>query len=277
MTGRPPLWLRVANDVIGRVVAVRRDADDTPLAALPRARRVEVTVGETGWWIPADARTGQPVVVLAHGFGARAADLAPIVRNLAARGLAMLLPEAASLPRFGPDGRPPEPPTRALARATDAARGLAGTPRVVLVGHSLGGSAAYGVAAADPDVVAVVSLGAVADPATTRMSIIPAGLNRAALRVVRDRLGGADLSAEVGTNALARRPGLRALVVHARDDRVVPVANAERLARAGTATRLRLLPHGRHDPNRLFAQVADDVDALLDHIDVHDGDAEPAA
>lgn len=261
----PPLWLRASNRLIGRVVAARRrDGDTPPPAAFRHGRRIDVTADERAWWLPGDPSAGWPVAIVAHGFGASALDLAPIVEHLAGRGVPLLLPEAASLPRFAPDGRPPEPPTRALARATVAGRSLADTREVVLIGHSLGGSAAYGVAAADRDVVAVVSLGAVADPASTRMSIIPAWLNRAALDVVRGRLGGTDLSREVGAAALARRPDLPALVVHATDDRVIPAHNARHLAAHGTAAQLRLLPTGGHDPNRLFAHVAADVDHLLD-------------
>lgn len=258
----PPAWLRVSNRIIGVVVARlrRKRTGQAQLDVTAGATRVTLPDGATGWWCE---QPSAPAVVVAHGFGAEPADLAPIVASLLARGLSVLVPDASALPSFDREGGPPSPPTQGLGVAVDWAAAQT-RASVGIVGHSMGGSAAVGVAVTRPRVTGVVTMGAVADPTTTRMSAIPAWLSRRALVVVRERIDGPDLAEQIGSRALARRPDLPLLIVHSRDDRTIPAVNARRLAAAGTSTQLRFVDDCRHDAVRLFQAAESEIGGFLD-------------
>lgn len=251
----PPLWLRASNRLITAHVARRRraDRDSFPTERL-RAERVD-DGGVGGWWIP-PVGTARAVVVVAHGFGASATTMASTAASLAAAGAAVLVHDHQALPRMARGQPRPETPDQALTAAVLLAQSRGSGIPLRLLGHSLGGGAALGAAANVAAVDRVVTLAGVADPARTRLSVIPAWLNRRALTVMQRR-GGPDLGAAIGVGAMRRRPDLLVLAVHARDDRVVPVVNAHRLGEAGA--RVRLVEVAGHDPGRLFAETAEEV------------------
>lgn len=251
----PPLWLRASTRLITAHVARRRraDRDAFPTERLRAERVDDGRVG--GWWIP-PVGTTRVVVVVAHGFGASATTMASTAARLSAAGAAVLVHDHQALPRMARGEPRPETPDRALTAAVLLAQGRGSGVPLRLLGHSLGGAAALGAAANVAAVDRVVTLAGVADPARTRMSVIPAWLNRQALTAMRRR-GGPDLGAAIGVGAMRRRPDLLVLAVHGRADRVVPVGNALRLAAAGA--RLRLVEAAGHDPGRLFAETAEEV------------------
>lgn len=257
-----PWWLRSTSRLIGAVVDLqrRRRPDGFPADELG-ARPVTLDGTAAAWLLPA-ARPDAPTVLVSHGFGASAAAMAPIAVGLQAAGRQVVLLDDPTIPRPQRDGSAPQRgPGDALDLALDWVLRDRDRP-VALLGHSVGGSAALGLAARRPDAVAaVVTLGAVGDPAATRMSAIPESLNRRAVELI-ERRAGRDLRREMGVGA-ARRIDLPVLVVHGTRDRTIPVHNAHVLAAAGPHVTLALVPDAGHDPVVLYRSVAERVDAFL--------------
>ncbi len=126
-----------------------------------------------------------------------------------------------------------------LVRASDALGGLSGAP-LILIGHSLGGTAVLGAAPRIAAAAAVVTVNAPADPAhllrlfpaetTTALAAgdaeVPVEIAGRQFRIRRDLLTDLRLAAvEEGLGRL-RRP---LLVLHAPLDMVVDVSNARRI------------------------------------------------
>lgn len=267
-----PAWLRLATTAI-EAVATRRQARkpritpgdvlDAEAVPLDAEATEPSNAWNLGWWLPtADATTS---VVLVHGFGATAADLAPIARHLMERGHAVMLTEQRQLPR------PPRSeaeyrrtaPWAAITAAIDWLRPRTEASNgVAIVGHSMGGSSSLAAAAFAPDAVrGVVTLGAIADPTRTRMAAIPAVLNRRAAALMSRQLG-RDLSAEIGIGAM-QRLDCEVVVTHGTRDRVIPVRNASLLAAANPRAKLILVPDRGHAPAPLYAEIRDVVDEHL--------------
>jgi pimeloyl-ACP methyl ester carboxylesterase len=266
-----PRWLAATADVI-EVVATRRRARKPQVTPADVLGAEEVSFDDrsvaarrrTGWWLETSGATA--TVVLVHGFGATPADLAPIARHLVGRGHAVVMTDQRELPRL---------PTSAAELERDAPWGpivdATGWVRdrpeaadgVVIIGHSMGGAATLAAAVREPDLVrGVVTLGAIADPRTTRMAGIPAVLNRRAADLMSKRLG-RDVSAEVGVGAM-RDLTCEVVVAHGLRDRVVPVRNARLLAGANSRATLLLVPDRGHAPAALFADIRQVVDDRLD-------------
>lgn len=155
-----------------------------------------------------------------------------------------------------------------LAGATGGAAGGPGPARpMVLVGHSAGGQL-VAWASAQPwahGLRGVVSLAGVLDLAHGQQMGVGGG-------AIDALLGGSPAqapSAYAAADPMRRLPGIPALVLHARDDDVVPFELSERYAAAhhGPNVRLVEVPGGGHygliDPeNAAFARVLAAVDLL---------------
>jgi len=206
-----------------------------------------------GWWLPGHSTRGS--IVIAHGWGTNREVMLPLARPLQAEGWNVLLfdmrnhgesdgDDFSSMPRFAED----------IEAAVDWIRaqpGHADDP-VGLLGHSVGGAAALLAASGRDDIAAVVSLSTFAHPADMmrrwlkwkKLPFFPVGWY--VLRYVEGVIGHRfDAIAPIHTLS---RIGCRVLLVHGRDDPVIPVADAERLHahRGATRATLKLLP-GQHD------------------------------
>ena len=219
----------------------------------------------TGWWLPGE---GRGTVVITHGWGANRELMLPLARPLQAAGWNVLLFDArnhgdsdadtfSSMPRFAED-------TEAALAWLRARPGMAEAP-AALLGHSVGAAAVLLAASRRDDIGAVVSLSAFAHPdgmmrrwlAGKGLPFFPLGwyVLRYVERVIGHRF---DAIAPVTTLPRVRCP---VLLVHGRDDRVIPPEDAERLfdSRGETPARLHLLP-GDHDLSR---HIEAELPALL--------------
>ncbi|WP_311946948.1 alpha/beta hydrolase family protein [Halomonas piscis] len=165
------------------------------------------------------------------------------------------------MPRFAED-------TEAALAWLRARPGMADTP-VALLGHSVGAAAVLLVASRRDDIGAVVSLSAFAHPdgmmrrwlAEKGLPFFPLGWY--VLRYV-ERVIGHRFEAIAPLNTLPR-VGCPVLLVHGRDDHVIPPSDAERLyaSRGDTPTRLHLLP-GDHDLSQHIEAELPELLAFLD-------------
>lgn len=229
-----------------------------------------------GWWLPGQDRG---TVVITHGWGANRELMLPLARPLQAAGWNVLLFDArnhgesdadsfSSMPRFAED-------TEAALAWLRARPGMADAP-VALLGHSVGAAAVLLAASRRDDIAAVVSLSAFAHPdgmmrrwlAGKRLPFVPLGWY--VLRYVEHVIGHRfEAIAPVTTLPRVRCP---VLLVHGRDDTVIPPSDAERLhaSRGDTPAELRLLP-GDHDLSRHIDAELPELLAFLDRTLVPEG------
>ncbi len=246
-----------------------------PGVATDRLREVRIP-GPRGTslsgWLVVPAGTWQrpvPAVLVMHGWGANAAMMWPVVPPLHESGFAVLLIDArchgrsdgeafTSMPRF----------------AEDIAAGLAwlkhqpdiDSDNLALLGHSVGAAACLLHASRQHDVRAVVSLSAFAHPrevmrgfmAEKRVPYPVVGWY--VMRHVQQVIGARfDDIAPVNTIARVKCP---VLVVHGRQDNVVPAGDALRLVARSDRARLLQL-EGAHDLREALAPHAAAVVAFL--------------
>ena len=252
-------------------LAVHGVAGETVRLATRRGRRL------AGWWLPGERRG---TVVITHGWGANRELMLPVARPLQAAGWNVLLFDArnhgdsdadtfSSMPRFAED-------TDAALAWLRARPGMRDAP-VALLGHSVGAAAVLLAASRRDDVSAVVSLSAFAHPdgmmrrwlAAKRLPFFPLGWY--VLRYVELVIGHRfDAIAPVNTLPRVRRP---VLLVHGRDDGVIPPSDAEWLhaSRGSTPARLHLLP-GDHD---LSQHLEAELPALLAFLETALAEAAP--
>jgi carboxylesterase len=192
-------------------------------------------------------------VLLLHGFGASPSSLRPWGEALASAGLAVSIPR---LPGHGTRWQDLNRTTEDdwLRAADEALTALhADHPRVYVMGLSLGATLALRLAQRHPDAVAgVVAVNAVVAglPGTSALlrlfrrsvpaatgTVRKAGVVDVAYRRVPLRAAAA--LRRLGTATLADATGLTVpvLVVHSRDDRVVPPAQSQTLWQALPAAR----------------------------------------
>lgn len=244
---------------------------ETVRLATRRGRRL------AAWWLPGERRG---TVVITHGWGANRELMLPVARPLQAAGWNVLLFDArnhgdsdadtfSSMPRFAED-------IDAALAWLRARPGMRDAP-VVLLGHSVGAAAVLLAASRRDDVSAVVSLSAFAHPdgmmrrwlAAKRLPFFPLGWY--VLRYVEWVIGHRfDAIAPVNTLPRVRRP---VLLVHGRDDGVIPPSDAEWLhaSRGSTPARLHLLP-GDHD---LSQHLEAELPALLAFLETALAEAAP--
>jgi pimeloyl-ACP methyl ester carboxylesterase len=208
------------------------------------------------WWMPA-GNGERPAVILVHGWGRNAERMLPYVTMLQPLGFHLLAFDArnhglsdrdghASMKQFSQD-------ILAVAAFLAERPDVTGT-RLGVVGLSIGGSAALHAAAHDHRLRAVVTVGSFAHPrdAMTRagfsVRLLAPGLPLA-FRFIEWRIGTRmdELAPERHIAAVSGS----VLLIHGRDDRVVPAEHCQRLAAAahGRAT-LWLIPgRGHSDPH----------------------------
>lgn len=177
------------------------------------------------------ARAGMPTVLFLHGNGTGYDDSVVATSGMTKTGFGVLVPE---YPGYG--GNPGSPSEETLAGTADRAYDwLAshGVPaqRIVIYGNSVGTGPAVHVAQRPHAALILVSgVASMVDVVRHHYPIAPAML-------VRDRYENADALASI-------RPA-PTLIVHARDDRVVPYDNGMRLARSAHVP-LMSMDHGDH-------------------------------
>lgn len=193
-------------------------------------------------WGPSDA----PAVVLAHGWGGRASQMRAFVMRLAAAGFRVI---AYDQPAHGrSEGEVTGLPDFADALAAVAAH-HGGVQAVIA--HSLGGAGAAIAIAQGLSVRRTVLISPPSDllghsRRFARWFRIPERVRRAMQAAVEERYG--VRWAELETHRLAPRLDSEALVIHDRDDRVVPFRQGVALAQAWPGARLLAtegLGHGR--------------------------------
>lgn len=215
----------------------------------------ETTVTSDGgvlpaWFIPARGGAPGPGVVLVHGWDSARDRTLPTAAFLHAAGFHILTFDVR-----GNGANPAEVlPVSTGEYGTDAAAAfetLLARPEVsrgAILGHSMGGTGAILAAAADPRVAAVVSVSAPADPRrmirqTFRLARLPfPGPIATPLAWLTGRVfvrpRGHALRAISARHAVARYAG-PTLVAHGRDDPIMPVEHAHRIARAARSARRR--------------------------------------
>ena len=210
-------------------------------------------------------------MVIAHGWGANRELMLPLARPLHADGWDVLLfdmrnhgesdaDDFSSMPRFAED----------IDAAVDWIRhdpARAHVP-VALLAHSVGAAAALLAASRRDDIAAVVSLSTFAHPADMmrrwlkwkKLPFVPIGwyILRYVERVIGHRFD------EIAPVHTLPRVGCPVLLVHGRNDPVIPATDAERLYahRGRTPATLYQLPGG-HD---LSAHVEAHCSTLLDFL-----------
>jgi pimeloyl-ACP methyl ester carboxylesterase len=228
--------LRVAAAVAPRYVERRiAHAFLTPRRAQGRSATLpppdhSVRVRVDDMWIAAWRWGAGPAVMVVHGWEDDHRCFAPLIAALRAQDQAVV---AFDLPAHGhSDGQIAILPT--IARAISSTGAVLG-PVTSLVGHSFGGAAvtyalASGVTAERVAILAApVSIAGALDMTVDRLGLSPA--RRAGIAAELHRRTGVTIES-LELEPLAARLALPALIVHSRDDRMVPLWSGEKLARA---------------------------------------------
>ena len=234
----------------------------------PGGRRLVAWLAMPGQ-VPA---AGAPAVLAMHGWGSNASMMGPVVAPLVDAGMAVLLLDArchgesddevfTSMPRFAED-------IEAGLRWLRGQDGIDGS-RIALLGHSVGAGAALLHAAREntsQPVRAVVSLSAFAHPQEVMRRWLSEHrlpypvIGWYVLRHVQHVIGASfDAIAPLKTITAVTCP---ILLVHGRNDSMVPFSDALRLQRAARQAEL-LAVEGDHD---LRASLAPHTAAIVDFL-----------
>jgi pyruvate dehydrogenase E2 component (dihydrolipoamide acetyltransferase) len=252
----------------------------------PREDWLEIGAGGRLYAISAGSSSNPPIVFL-HGIGGSSASWQAVIGSFAATHHVV----AIDLPAHGqsdvPDPARTDYSVRGLAQAVTEALAVLGLERVTLVGHSLGGAVATGVALAAPDRVARLvlvdstGLGDDISPDLVRLLdappsdsgsrallelffddrrlVLDAGVNEhhaalgrpgahAAVRAISS-LAFADASQRVTLDGRSAEITQPVLVVWGGRDRVVPVAHAEAARTAIADVEVAIIPDAGHAPH----------------------------
>lgn len=195
-----------------------------------------------GWWIPAPADA--PVVLFLHGNAGNISHRLDTIALLARLGAGVLIIDYRGYGRS--EGSPGEQGSYEDARAAlDHLGSELGVPahRVVVFGRSLGGGVASWLAANQPcaGLILESTWTSLPDLATTIYPVFPVRMLARIRYDTRSRIG------------QARCP---VLVVHSRDDEIVPVSHGERLFAAAREPRQLLLIRGSHNEGFLRSGAA---------------------
>ena len=223
------------------------------------------------WFIPAQ-NSEAPAVAILHGWGGNAEMMLPLAPPLYQAGYAVLLLDArshghsdgdnfSSLPRFAED----------LEHALDWLASQPGVDagRLVALGHSVGAGAALLVASRRPDLAAVVSIAAFADPESMMKRFLAARhvpyfpLGRYVLNYVQRTIG--HRFSDIAPKNTIRQVRCPVLLVHGTDDTTVPVDDAQAIYAQRPSDRVRLLLlAGEHDSTHEAEHHAGDLVDFLD-------------
>jgi pimeloyl-ACP methyl ester carboxylesterase len=204
-------------------------------------------------WLP-PARSDGAVIIHFHGNGEQLGILQPIVSALRAQGLGVL---AVEYPGYGlAPGSPSERSlTSAAAEARDFALDRLRVPagRLVIEGQSLGTAVAAQLAARGR-----VQKLVLISPMTSVSDLVARFFPFPARYVVRDRFD---------TRAIAPSIRMPVLIIHGRDDDVVPFAMGEELERLFPEARLIAIEGAGH--NDLWARHAPTLASAIARFAMH--------
>ncbi len=239
------IWVWMTQDRLVYFPQVGRDNPATPAAARLQFEDLHLKTedGETlaAWWVPAPAEKARGAVLLLHGNAGSIADRIIYLPQFIAMGYGVLLVDYRGYGRSS--GSPDEEGTYADARAAWRwlnERGFAAGD-IVLVGESLGGAVAAELAArVQPRALLLLSaFTSVDDLGSELYPWLPV---RWISRFRYDTLQGVkDYRGPV-------------LVVHSRDDEIVPFAHARRLQAAAGARGQLLEMRGGHNDAFVFGK-----------------------
>jgi pimeloyl-ACP methyl ester carboxylesterase len=219
-----------------------------------------------GWWLPAVSARGH--VVITHGWGANRATLLDLAPLLLKAGWNVLLFDVrnhgnsdsdtfSSMPRFAED----IDAALAWLHARHTALPTA------LIGHSVGAAATLLAASRRDDIAAMVSLSSFSHPdsmmrrwlAEKGLPFFPLGwyVLRYVERVIDHRF---DAIAPINTLSKIRCP---VLLVHGKNDTIIPPSDAQALADQNKNIRLRWV-EGGHDLSKSLTHHGDELVAFLD-------------
>jgi uncharacterized protein len=235
------------------------------VVSIPTVRQKELF----GWFIP--SVPGAPCLAILHGWGSNAEMMLPLARPLHAAGYGLLFFEArnhgrsddddySSLPRFAEDIE--------CAIAWLRLQAEVDPQRIGLFGHSVGAGAALLAASRCKDIRAVVSLSAFSHPAsmmrrwlsTKGIPFWPLGAYIVAYvqHVIACRFE------DIAPCNTIRRVSCPVLLIHAGDDKTVPVQDAYEIHANRTGEQVRLLiVSGDHEQ---FDDVEQRMEELLDFL-----------
>jgi len=236
-----------------RVEATALDLIDARSTFLVHKAR-NIAVWEWGW----QSREA-PAVLLAHGWGGHAAQMRAFVFSLLAAGYRVV---GFDQPAHGlSEGR-----LTSLVDFADVLAAVAASrgPVHAVVAHSLGAAAAAFALSRGLPVKNAVLVSPPSDVAGysrrfARWHWIPEPVRRSMQAAIEERYG--VRWEELDIERVAARVNARALVIHDRDDSVVPWRHGERVARAWPGARLLVtkgLGHGRILRDGAVAQTAAD-------------------
>lgn len=223
-----------------------------------------------GWFLSSDAAAPvAPAVLVMHGWGGSAQQMAPLAAPLLAGGFHVLLLDARCHGRSDDDIATSMP-----AIADDITVGLewlrdraeVDRLRIALVGHSVGAGACLLVASRDQEVAGVVSIASMAHPRTfmetTLQRHVPGPLARMAVRFVERAIGQPFESfAPVNTISLV---GVPILLVHGDHDRTVSVEDVHTLfSRSGSRAQLLVVPEGDHASIEMLEELGPNLTGFL--------------
>lgn len=225
----------------------------------------------TGWFVATSGAVASPAVVVMHGWGANASLMQGCLAPLHAAGLGVLLLDArchgrsdgepfTSLPRFAEDIE--------AGLAWLSTQPLVDSKRLAVIGHSVGAGAALLTATRHGDVRAVVSISAFAHPYEVMLRYlasyrIPYPLLGWYVLLHVQRVIGARFDAIAPLRSMTQISS-PVLLVHGREDEMVPLDDARRLLAAGRACSVELLEVvGRHDLSTSLDKHLPEITAFL--------------
>ena len=220
-------------------------ADATVMHPFDNDQRVDLLVRDKNVNVWTTTIGAGPIAMLLHGWGGSGNDMMPIASALAAAGFRSVV---IDLPGHGRSpGR--ESSLVEFLRAIRAVSQCLGEPELI-VGHSFGGSATVfaitelGLAARGAVLIAPAPGPAYYIDRFVRTVGLPADRTRGMMKLVVEKVG---RSAE-SLDALAAATNARipALILQDPNDREVPFAYAEQMARSWAASRLVATSSGGH-------------------------------
>lgn len=210
------------------------------------------------WFIPTQVKAA--LVVIVHGWGSNAAKVLPLAVPFYQQGLNVLLFDArshgrsdrdtfSSLPRFAED-------IQQVIRF--ARKSLPFNGRLVLLGHSIGASAALYAASQQHDIDAVISIAAFAHPREMMqrtLQRLPGFLIWPALLYVQWMIGHSfDKIAPINSVKKITCP---ILITHGSEDLTVPASDALQIHQANPRSQLITIPGADHGSVKKLQTHAD--------------------